>query len=87
MLGDKLSQQSEESLSEAASICYLVGMSPEQLVTRWSRARAASTASTASTASAELTTLALLARRAAQQRSRQIQVTVASHLGDIPGRT
>lgn len=84
MLGDKLSQQSEESLSEAASICYLVGMSPEQLVTRWSRARAASTASTAS---AELTTLALLARRAAQQRSRQIQVTVASHLGDIPGRT
>ncbi|KAJ8712614.1 hypothetical protein PYW07_005456 [Mythimna separata] len=67
MLGDKLSKESDPALSEAATICYLCAMSPEELVARWSRSRRADVS-----ALAALTELALLARRAALARGRQV---------------
>ncbi|XP_063895129.1 protein transport protein Sec31A isoform X2 [Helicoverpa armigera] len=66
MLGDKLSKESDPALSEAATICYLCAMSPEQLVWRWARARRGAAALAA------LTERALLARRAALARGRPV---------------
>ncbi|XP_026733343.1 protein transport protein Sec31A isoform X2 [Trichoplusia ni] len=66
MLGDKLSKESDPSLSSAASICYLCAMSPEALVSRWARGRRDVTGLAA------LTERALLARRAAAARGRQL---------------
>ncbi|CAG9788965.1 unnamed protein product [Diatraea saccharalis] len=67
MLGDKLSSESDSSLQEAASICYLCSMSADRLVSRWARVGrdAASLAA--------LTERALLARRAAAARGRHLQ--------------
>ncbi|KAJ8715326.1 hypothetical protein PYW08_005307 [Mythimna loreyi] len=67
MLGDKLSKESDPALSEAATICYLCAMSPEELVARWSRSRRGDVS-----ALAALTELALLARRAALARGRRV---------------
>ncbi|XP_047031884.1 protein transport protein Sec31A isoform X1 [Helicoverpa zea] len=66
MLGDKLSKESDPALSEAATICYLCAMSPEQLVWRWARARRGAAALAA------LAGRALLARRAALARGRPV---------------
>lgn len=77
MLGDKLSQDPDPSLSESATICYLVGMSAEPLVSRWNRTRTPGVDSLAT-----VTTLALIARRAATLRGRQIQVKFQSMLSN-----
>ncbi|KAI8439730.1 hypothetical protein MSG28_013424 [Choristoneura fumiferana] len=65
MLGDRLSQEKDPALSEAATTCYLCAMSADALVARWAARRARGAAPLA-----RLTGLALLARRAAAARGR-----------------
>ncbi|KAL0871531.1 hypothetical protein ABMA27_005244 [Loxostege sticticalis] len=60
MLGDKLSSESDPSLKEAASICYLCAMSPSPLCALWARR-------------ADAAERVLLAGKAAAARGRQLQ--------------